>query len=86
MEPASARQIYNSPALDVIYPSVYNFYWDDANVAYTLAQTDLNLQLVNSEAGAQARPPVLLEPAPRRWRVAGAGGRVCPFATKTFAR
>jgi hypothetical protein len=44
------RQIYRSPWIDIIYPSVYSFYWDERNVAYVLANIDLNQRLVNSEA------------------------------------
>ena len=43
------REIYRDARLDVIYPSVYNFYWHDSNVAYVLANIDLNMQLIHSE-------------------------------------
>lgn len=40
------KEIYDH--VDLINHSVYCFYWSPQNVAYTLANTDLNLQLVNS--------------------------------------
>lgn len=43
------RDIYRDVEVDVIYPSVYNFYWNNANVAYVLANIDLNMVLVKSE-------------------------------------
>ena len=61
------REIYRSPQLDVIYPSVYNFYWDERNVAYVLANLDLNLRLVDAEP---LRKPVL----PYFWNQLHGGG------------
>jgi hypothetical protein len=36
------RQIID--AADVIFPTVYSYYWDESNVAYALANTDLNME------------------------------------------
>jgi hypothetical protein len=49
---AYGKQIYN--AVDLLNPSVYCFYWTPQNVAYTLANIDLNMALV--EAMPQAKP------------------------------
>ena len=35
-------------AVDILNPTVYCFYWDPKNVAYTLANIDLNMRLVRS--------------------------------------
>jgi hypothetical protein len=43
---AYGKRIYE--AVDILNPSVYCFYWSPQNVAYTLANIDLNLRLVNS--------------------------------------
>lgn len=43
---AFGRDIYDS--VDILNPSVYCFYWSPQNVAYTLANIDLNMALVNS--------------------------------------
>lgn len=43
---AYGRQIYR--AVDILNPSVYCFYWDSSNVAYTLANIDLNMKLIGS--------------------------------------
>ncbi len=43
---AFGKRIYE--AVDLLNPSVYCFYWSPQNVAYTLANIDLNLRLVNS--------------------------------------
>ncbi|MFQ6098139.1 MAG: hypothetical protein ACE5O2_10475, partial [Armatimonadota bacterium] len=40
------RAIYD--AVDILNPSVYCFYWSEKNVAYTLANIDLNVRLVNT--------------------------------------
>ena len=64
---AYGKSIYNAELLDVIYPSVYSFYWSDQNVAYTLANTDLNLQYVNSE---ETQKPV----RPYFWNALHGGG------------
>ncbi len=45
---AFGKRVYQ--AVDILNPSVYCFYWKPANVAYTLANIDLNMALVNSEA------------------------------------
>lgn len=61
------KSIYLNPNLDLLYPSVYSFYWDERNVAYTLATIDLNMRLVNSEV---IRKPV----RPYFWHQLHAGG------------
>jgi len=43
---AYGRQIYS--AVDLLNPSVYCFYWTPQNVAYTLANLDLNMTLVRT--------------------------------------
>jgi len=43
---AFGRAIYE--AVDILNPSVYCFYWTPRNVAYTLANIDLNMQLVRT--------------------------------------
>ncbi|MDQ1318631.1 MAG: hypothetical protein QG588_2293 [Candidatus Poribacteria bacterium] len=43
---AYGKNIYESA--DILNPSVYCFYWSPQNVAYTLANIDLNMKLVNS--------------------------------------
>lgn len=43
---AYGKQIYN--AVDILNPSVYCFYWSPQNVAYTLANIDLNTKLARS--------------------------------------
>ncbi|MBL7224095.1 MAG: hypothetical protein ISS72_09600 [Candidatus Brocadiae bacterium] len=43
---AFGKRIYD--AVDILNPSVYCFYWSPRNVAYTLANIDLNLRLVRS--------------------------------------
>jgi len=43
---AYGRQIYS--AVDLLNPSVYCFYWTPQNVAYTLANIDLNMTLVRT--------------------------------------
>ncbi|HEY3498462.1 MAG TPA: hypothetical protein VGK73_27410 [Polyangiaceae bacterium] len=49
------RDIYQK--VDGINPSVYSFYWDPKNLAYTLATIDLNLAMLRNEsARKQVRP------------------------------
>ncbi|MBU0606703.1 MAG: hypothetical protein KKI08_02400 [Armatimonadetes bacterium] len=43
---AYGKQIYD--AVDLLNPSVYCFYWTPQNVAYTLANIDLNMTLVRT--------------------------------------
>lgn len=63
---AFGREIYRS--VDILNPSVYCFYWSRQNVAYTLANIDLNMQLVRS---ADTHKPV----RPYYWnRLHGGGG------------
>lgn len=68
------KYIYRDDAVDVIYPSLYSFYWDNANLAYTLANADLNMQLVNSESIRKPVRPYLWDqlhgggPGWRWWR------------------
>lgn len=40
------KDVYN--AVDIIYASVYSFYWSPGNVAYVLANADLQKQMVDS--------------------------------------
>ena len=55
-------------AVDVVLPEVYSFYWESKNVAYTLANLDLNMQKFNSLP--QPKPVV-----PFFWtRLHGGGG------------
>jgi Concanavalin A-like lectin/glucanases superfamily len=42
--------------VDIVNNSVYCYYWDPANVAYTLARNDINLAFVNSLPPAQRKP------------------------------
>jgi hypothetical protein len=42
------KQIYQQ--VDLVYNSVYSFYWTPRNVAYTLANIDLNRQIINDQA------------------------------------
>ncbi len=62
---AFGRAIYE--AVDILNPSVYCFYWSRQNVAYTLANIDLNMQLVRS---APERKPV----RPYYWTLLHGGG------------
>ena len=62
---AFGRQIYD--AVDILNPSVYCFYWSQQNVAYTLANIDLNMELVKS---MPARKPV----RPYYWTLLHGGG------------
>ncbi len=43
---AFGKQIYAS--MDILNPSVYCFYWSPQNVAYTLANIDLNMRFVDA--------------------------------------
>jgi hypothetical protein len=61
------RQIYRSPSIGILYPSVYSFYWDERNVAYVLANIDLNQRLVNSE-------PIRKKVRPYFWNQLHGGG------------
>ena len=62
---AFGRAIYN--AVDILNPTVYCFYWNPRNVAYTLANIDLNMELV---ASARRRKPV----RPYYWTLLHGGG------------
>ena len=62
---AFGRAIYD--AVDILNPSVYCFYWSPQNVAYTLANIDLNLELVRS---AEVRKPM----RPYYWTLLHGGG------------
>lgn len=61
------RQIYRSPSIGIVYPSVYSFYWEERNVAYVLANIDLNQRLVNSE-------PIRKKVRPYFWNQLHGGG------------
>ena len=45
---AFGRQIYQT--VDIVHASVYCPYWDPKNVAFTLANIDRNLKLINTES------------------------------------
>ncbi|MFP3903977.1 MAG: hypothetical protein ACLFWB_07025 [Armatimonadota bacterium] len=62
---AYGRQIYE--AVDILNPSVYCFYWSPQNVAYTLANIDLNMRLINS---MEEKKPV----RPYYWTLLHGGG------------
>lgn len=62
---AFGRRIYES--VDILNPSVYCFYWDPKNVAYTLANIDLNMALVRS---MRPRKPM----RPYYWTLLHGGG------------
>ena len=62
---AFGKQIYD--VVDILNPSVYCFYWSPKNVAYTLANIDLNMQLVNT---MPKRKPV----RPYYWTLLHGGG------------
>lgn len=62
---AFGKQIYE--AVDILNPSVYCFYWSPQNVAYTLANIDLNMKFVNSMT---KRKPV----RPYYWTLLHGGG------------
>ena len=62
---AFGRAIYD--AVDILNPSVYCFYWSPQNVAYTLANLDLNMKLV---ASAGERKPM----RPYYWTLLHGGG------------
>lgn len=61
------RAIYREPALAIINPSAYTFYWSPRNVAYTLAQVDLCQALLATEP---VRKPV----RPYYWTLLHGGG------------
>lgn len=62
---AFGKAIYDE--VDILNPSVYCFYWSSQNVAYTLANIDLNMRLVNS---CDVRKPV----RPYYWTLMHGGG------------
>ena len=62
---AFGRRIYQ--AVDILNPSVYCFYWTPNNVAYTLANIDLNMKLVEAMPN---RKPV----RPYYWTLLHGGG------------
>jgi len=62
---AFGKAIYD--AVDILNPSVYCFYWSPQNVAYTLANIDLNLTLVDT---ATERKPM----RPYYWTLLHGGG------------
>lgn len=62
---AFGRAIYE--AVDILNPSVYCFYWTPRNVAYTLANIDLNMRLVDT---MPERKPV----RPYYWTLLHGGG------------
>ena len=49
------KQIYQQ--IDIVYNSVYSFYWSPRNTAYTLANIDLNLQVINSQPNKKPLRP-----------------------------
>lgn len=49
------REIYRSPATDILNPSLYVYYWNPQNVASTLCNLDYNRQLI---ATMPARKPL----------------------------
>ncbi len=62
---AFGKAIYD--AVDILNPTVYCFYWSPQNVAYTLANIDLNMQLVRT---MPVRKPV----RPYYWTLLHGGG------------
>jgi hypothetical protein len=62
---AFGREIYGS--VDILNPSVYCFYWSRQNVAYTLANIDLNMKLV---ADTETQKPM----RPYYWNLLHGGG------------
>jgi len=62
---AFGKAIYG--AVDILNPSVYCFYWTPKNVAYTLANIDLNMKLV-------ATMPVKKPVRPYYWTLLHGGG------------
>lgn len=62
---AFGKDIYE--AIDILNPSVYCFYWSAKNVAYTLANVDLNMRLIE---GMVRRKPV----HPYYWTLLHGGG------------
>lgn len=70
------KKIYQS--VDILNPSVYCFYWTPRNVAYVLANIDLNMKLVSS---MKERKPV----RPYYWTLlhgGGGGGASSHFPTR----
>jgi hypothetical protein len=61
------KAIYSDSVLNVIYPSVYTYYWNVRNVAFTLAVTDFNMMLVKS--ASQSKPV-----RPYFWNLLHGGG------------
>jgi len=59
------KRIYQ--AVDILNPTVYCFYWSPQNVAYTLANIDLNMRLVNTM-------PVRKPLRPYYWTLLHGGG------------
>ncbi len=49
------KQIYQQ--VDLVYNSVYSFYWNPRNVAYTLANIDLNRQIINDQPNVKPLRP-----------------------------
>ena len=67
----TAWQQYNRElveAVDVVLPSVYAFYWDKGNVAYALANIDLNMQVLHDMAQPKPVRPYFIT------RLTGGGG------------
>ncbi len=62
---AFGRQIYD--VVDIINPSLYCYYWSAQNVAYTLANLDLNFRFIDSTTN---RKPV----RPYYWNLLHGGG------------
>ena len=59
------KQIYD--AVDIVNNSVYCFYWSPQNVAYTLANIDANMALVNSMPLRKPVRPNSVRHDNRRW-------------------
>jgi len=47
------KSIYQCPALDILNPDDYVYYWSPQNVAFTLSQIDLCREVMNSLPGPQ---------------------------------
>ena len=62
---AFGRQIYDT--VDIVHSSVYCFYWSPQNVAYTLANIDSNMEIINSM-------PVKRPLRPYYWTLLHGGG------------
>jgi hypothetical protein len=69
--------------VDIVNNSVYCFYWDPANVAYTLAQNDINLAFISSLPPQNRKP---MRPYFNNQLTGGGGGwrwwRSQPLATE----